>query len=112
MDGAFLTHSQHMIKLPTQEAVNKFLPPLNLGKRVLHPDNPVSIAPQVNEDWVMELRRQNWEAARRARARSSGPPSMSAACYLRARRAGKYAARVARRLPGRHSASPQRRKLL
>lgn len=67
MDGAFLTHSQHMIKVPTQEAVNTFLPPFNLGKRVLHPDNPVSIAPQVNEDWVMELRRQNWEAARRAR---------------------------------------------
>ncbi len=67
MDGAFLTHSQHMLKVPTQEAVNQFLPPLNLGKKVLHPDNPVSIAPQVNEDWVMELRRQNWEAARRAR---------------------------------------------
>jgi pyruvate ferredoxin oxidoreductase alpha subunit len=67
MDGAFLTHSQHMVKVPTQEAVEKFLPPFNLGKRRLHPDTPVSIAPQVNEDWVMELRRQNWEAARRAR---------------------------------------------
>ena len=67
MDGAFLTHSQHIVKLPTQEAVNKFLPPYDLGERVLHPDNPVSIAPQVNEDWVIELRRQNWEAARRAK---------------------------------------------
>ena len=67
MDGAFLTHSQHMVKLPTQEAVQRFLPPYDLGKRVMHPDNPVSIAPQVNEDWVMELRRQNWEAARRAK---------------------------------------------
>ncbi len=67
MDGAFLTHSQHMIKLPTQEAVNSFLPPYDLDDRKLHPDHPVSIAPQVNEDWVMELRRQNWEAARRAR---------------------------------------------
>lgn len=67
MDGAFLTHSQHMIKVPTQEAVNTFLPAFDLGKRVMHPDNPVSIAPQVNEDWVMELRRQNWEAAKRAR---------------------------------------------
>ncbi|HEY6360902.1 MAG TPA: hypothetical protein VIX63_07340 [Vicinamibacterales bacterium] len=67
MDGAFLTHSQHMVKLPTQEAVRRFLPPYDLGKRVMHPDNPVSIAPQVNEDWVMELRRQNWEAARRAK---------------------------------------------
>ena len=67
MDGAFLTHSQHMVKLPTQEAVKRFLPPYDLGDRRLHPDNPVSIAPQVNEDWVMELRRQNWEAARRAK---------------------------------------------
>ena len=67
MDGAFLTHSQHMVKLPTQEAVERFLPPYDLGKRRLHPDNPITVAPQVNEDWVMELRRQNWEAARRAK---------------------------------------------
>jgi pyruvate ferredoxin oxidoreductase alpha subunit len=67
MDGAFLTHSQHMVKIPTQEAVNRFLPPYDLGERRLHPDNPISIAPQVNEDWVIELRRQNWEAARRAK---------------------------------------------
>ena len=67
MDGAFLTHSQHMVKVPTEDAVNRFLPPYDLGARRMHPDNPVSIAPQVNEDWVIELRRQNWEAARRAR---------------------------------------------
>ncbi|MEE9170446.1 MAG: pyruvate ferredoxin oxidoreductase [bacterium] len=67
MDGAFLTHSQHIVQLPSQEAVDRFLPPYDLGNRRLHPDNPISIAPQVNEDWVIELRRQNWEAARRAR---------------------------------------------
>ncbi|MPZ13300.1 MAG: pyruvate ferredoxin oxidoreductase [Chloroflexi bacterium] len=67
MDGAFLTHSQHMVKLPTGDAVRRYLPPYDLGERRLHPDNPISIAPQVNEDWVMELRRQNWEAARRAK---------------------------------------------
>ena len=67
MDGGFLTHAQHMVKVPTLEAVKQFLPPYDLGDRVLHPDNPISVAPQVNEDWVMELRRQNWEAARRAR---------------------------------------------
>lgn len=67
MDGAFLTHSQHMVKIPTADAVRKFLPPFDLGEGRLHPDNPISIAPQVNEDWVMELRRQNWAAARRAR---------------------------------------------
>ncbi len=67
MDGGFLTHAQHMVKVPTEDAVNRFLPAYDLGERRLHPDQPVSIAPQVNEDWVMELRRQNWEAARRAR---------------------------------------------
>lgn len=68
MDGAFLTHSQHMVRIPSKELVTKFLPPYDLGNRRLHPDNPISIAPQVNEDWVMEIRRQNWEAARRARS--------------------------------------------
>jgi pyruvate ferredoxin oxidoreductase alpha subunit len=67
MDGAFLTHSQHIVKIPTREAVQKFLPQYDLAERRLHPDNPISIAPQVNEDWVIEMRRQNWEAARRAR---------------------------------------------
>ena len=67
MDGGFLTHSQHMVKVPSEDAVKRFLPAYDLGERRLHPDQPVSIAPQVNEDWVMELRRQNWEAARRAR---------------------------------------------
>jgi pyruvate ferredoxin oxidoreductase alpha subunit len=67
MDGAFLTHSQHVVKIPSPEAVKRFLPDFSLGDRVLHPDNPISIAPRANEGWVMEIRRQNWEAARRAR---------------------------------------------
>lgn len=67
MDGAFLTHSQHMVKLPSPEAARTFLPQYDLAEGRLHPDNPISIAPQINEDWVMELRRQNWEAAKRAR---------------------------------------------
>ena len=50
MDGAFLTHSQHIVKIPSAEAVARFLPPYDLGDRRLHPDNPISIAPQVNED--------------------------------------------------------------
>src|SRR5919201_329189 len=67
MDGAFLTHSQHIVRIPSKAAVQRFLPAYDLGERRMHPDNPISIAPQVNEDWVMELRRQNWDAARRAR---------------------------------------------
>jgi pyruvate ferredoxin oxidoreductase alpha subunit len=53
MDGAFLTHSQHMVKIPSLAAAKKFLPPYDLAERRLHPDNPISVAPQVNEDWVM-----------------------------------------------------------
>jgi pyruvate ferredoxin oxidoreductase alpha subunit len=68
MDGAFLTHSQHMVKIPTVAAAKQFLPQYDLAERRLHPDNPISIAPQANEDWVMEIRRQNWEAAKRARS--------------------------------------------
>ena len=67
MDGAFLTHSQHMVKIPSPEAAKRFLPQYDLAERRLHPDNPISVAPQANEDWVIEIRRLNWEAAKRAR---------------------------------------------
>ena len=39
-------------------------PPYNRGDLLLHPDNPITVAPQVNEDWVIEIRRQNDEATR------------------------------------------------
>jgi pyruvate ferredoxin oxidoreductase alpha subunit len=66
-DGAFLTHSQAIVKVPTQETVDSFLPPYDRGEKLLHPDNPITIAPQVNEDWLMEIRRQNDMGMRRAR---------------------------------------------
>ncbi|HEX9533109.1 MAG TPA: pyruvate ferredoxin oxidoreductase [bacterium] len=66
-DGAFLTHSQSMVKIPPQEWVNAFLPPYSRGDLQLHPDNPITIAPQVNEDWLMELRKHNDEAMKRSR---------------------------------------------
>ncbi len=65
-DGAFLTHSQSMVKVPAQEKVTEFLPRYNRGDLTLHPDNPITIAPQANEDWVMEIRKQNDAAIRRA----------------------------------------------
>lgn len=61
-DGAFLTHSQALVHIPTQEQVNKFLPRYDRGDLLLHPDNPITVAPQGNEDWVMEIRRQNYAA--------------------------------------------------
>ncbi|MDQ7827550.1 MAG: pyruvate ferredoxin oxidoreductase [Armatimonadota bacterium] len=66
-DGAFLTHSQAIVKVPPQAWVDRFLPPYDRGDLLLHPDNPITVAPQVNEDWLMELRKQNDEAMKRAR---------------------------------------------
>jgi len=65
-DGAFLTHSQSMVKVPARSLVDAFLPPYNRGDLLLHPDNPITVAPQVNEDWLMELRKHNDEAMKRA----------------------------------------------
>src|SRR5499433_3074808 len=67
-DGAFLTHSQALVKIPSQEKANAFLPRYNRGDLQLHPDNPITVAPQVNEDWLMEIRRQNAAAMERTLA--------------------------------------------
>ena len=65
-DGAFLTHSQAIVKIPSAEKVEAFLPPYNRGDLLLHPDNPITVAPQVNEDWLMEIRRQTAAAMERS----------------------------------------------
>ena len=65
-DGSFLTHSQAIVEVPTAAQVEKFLPPYNRGQLQLHPDNPITVAPQVNEDWLMEMRRQSDEAMKRS----------------------------------------------
>jgi pyruvate ferredoxin oxidoreductase alpha subunit len=64
-DGAFLTHSQSLVNIPSQEKVDKFLPRYDRADLLLHPDNPITVAPQANEDWVMEVRRQNYAAMER-----------------------------------------------
>ncbi|TMA99826.1 MAG: pyruvate ferredoxin oxidoreductase [Deltaproteobacteria bacterium] len=65
-DGAFLTHSQGLVKIPSREKVDSFLPRYNRGDLLLHPDNPISVAPQANEDWLMEIRRQTAAAMERS----------------------------------------------
>lgn len=67
VDGAFLTHSEHLVTLPEREQVRKFLPKYDRGNFVLHPDNPITIAPQVDENWLMEIRKQSDEAMRHAK---------------------------------------------
>ncbi len=66
-DGAFLTHSQTLVKIPPKTWVDEFLPKYERGDLRFHPDNPITIAPQVNEDWLMEIRRQTDQAMRNAR---------------------------------------------
>src|SRR5437868_4806111 len=64
--GAFLTHSHVLTMVPPKAKVEKFLPRYDRGDLLLHPDNPITVAPQANEDWVIEIRRQNDEAMKRA----------------------------------------------
>jgi pyruvate ferredoxin oxidoreductase alpha subunit len=65
-DGAFLTHSQGLVKIPPADKVKAFLPRYDRGDLLLHPDNPITVAPQVNEDWLMEIRRQTAAAMDRS----------------------------------------------
>src|SRR5437764_3968290 len=65
-DGAFLTHSQHLVKIPPTEIIDQFLPKYDLGDRLYHPNHPSTIAPQVDQDWLTEIRKQNDAAMRRA----------------------------------------------
>jgi pyruvate ferredoxin oxidoreductase alpha subunit len=66
-DGAFLTHSQALVKIPPKAWVDEFLPRYDRGDLRFHPDNPITVAPQVNEDWLMEIRRQTDQAMRNTR---------------------------------------------
>lgn len=65
-DGAFLTHSQSLVNIPAKDQVDSFLPRYDRGDLLLHPDNPISVAPQANEDWLMEIRRQTAAAMERS----------------------------------------------
>jgi pyruvate ferredoxin oxidoreductase alpha subunit len=67
-DGAFLTHSQGLVKIPSKDQVESFLPRYDRGNLLLHPDNPITVAPQANEDWLMEIRRQTAAAMERSQS--------------------------------------------
>jgi len=65
-DGAFLTHSQGIVKIPSRAKVDAFLPRYDRKDLLLHPDNPITVAPQANEDWLMEIRRGTAAAMERS----------------------------------------------
>ncbi len=55
MDGFILTHAVEEVELPTQEAVDAFLPPF-APRQVLDPADPVSIGAMVGPEAFMEVR--------------------------------------------------------
>lgn len=64
VDGSFVTHIKYPVEIPSSEQVNEFLPPYKLP-HALHPDRPISVAPQCNEEYVFETRKQIDDAVRR-----------------------------------------------
>ncbi len=55
MDGFILTHAVERVDLPTQAAIDAFLPPY-VPRQVLDPDDPVSIGAMVGPEAFTEVR--------------------------------------------------------
>jgi len=55
MDGFILTHGIETVDIPTQEQVDKFLPPYNLAYK-LDVENPLTLGPLADPDYYMETR--------------------------------------------------------
>jgi pyruvate ferredoxin oxidoreductase alpha subunit len=55
MDGFVLTHAYEAVDLPTQDAVDAFLPPFE-PRQVLDPDDPVTIGAMVGPEAFAEVR--------------------------------------------------------
>src|SRR3989454_124774 len=66
MECLVVTPPLRVPMVPPKSKVDRFLPRYDRGDLRLHPDNPITVAPQANEDWVIEIRRQNNEAMARA----------------------------------------------
>jgi pyruvate ferredoxin oxidoreductase alpha subunit len=63
-DGSFTTHIKYPVEIPSQEQVDRFLPPYKRSF-VLHPDNPITVAPQCDDKYVFETRKQIDDAVRK-----------------------------------------------
>ncbi|MFH0855355.1 MAG: transketolase C-terminal domain-containing protein [Candidatus Omnitrophota bacterium] len=55
MDGFILTHGLETVDMPSQEQVNKFLPPYNPPYK-LDIENPLTLGPLVDPEYYMEAR--------------------------------------------------------
>jgi Pyruvate:ferredoxin oxidoreductase and related 2-oxoacid:ferredoxin oxidoreductases, alpha subunit len=65
MDGFILTHTLEPIDIPSQEEVDRYLPPYHYS-RTLDPFNPISIGTLVSPDHYSEARHSHHQALLRA----------------------------------------------
>ena len=56
-DGAFLTHSQALVQVPSKALVDKFLPRYDRGDLLLHPDNPITVLARFIEEAYADFRK-------------------------------------------------------
>lgn len=69
VEGGVLTHVRQLTEVPSKEEVEKFLPQLDLKHR-MHPDNPMTYAPQVDSEGrliLFEIRKVMDEAMKKAK---------------------------------------------
>lgn len=61
LDGFILSHTAEPVEVPSQELVDRFLPPYQ-PKYKLDPDNPYTIGCVVGPEWFMEIKYRMQEA--------------------------------------------------
>jgi pyruvate ferredoxin oxidoreductase alpha subunit len=68
IEGGFITHAKFPVVIPPEKKIREFLPSVPPKRpNVLDPETPLSIGPQVNDEWGMELRKQLDNAVEAAR---------------------------------------------
>jgi pyruvate ferredoxin oxidoreductase alpha subunit len=67
LDGFVITHTYEVIQLPSQQAVNEFLPAYKPLENVLDLDAPKSLCISVSPEWQTEFRFQQYEAMETAK---------------------------------------------
>lgn len=68
LDGFILTHTYELVNVPTQEAVDAYLPSFQPTENILDLDKPKSLCISVAPEWQTEFRFQQHEGMLAARA--------------------------------------------
>jgi len=66
-DGFYLSHTAAIVEVPSQEDVDRFLPPYRPTHMILDPDTPMSIDPLMPGNLLTEYRYKHMEALERAK---------------------------------------------